>query len=146
MAVRIAFAAAGALAAALAASSAFAQDYGRGETVSYRTAANEEVTITAPPRGPARSSIGAPIRDVALSSTVAYDDLDLRTRGGAHALRERIRHTARDLCRQLDTRYPITAEGSPPCYRTALADAMVQADAAIDDARNADVDDGYDDR
>jgi UrcA family protein len=97
----------------------------------------EEVIVTAPrPRFEPRSEIGAPIENVSLSRDVRYDDLDLTTPEGARELRERIRFTAQQECRQLDTMYPIAADGSPPCYRTAVEDGMQQADEAIDRARN----------
>lgn len=95
---------------------------------------NEDVVITAP-RAQERSDLGAPVRDVAIQRAVSFHDLNLRTRSGANELRHRVRATAHELCRELDTRYPTTAEGSPPCYTTALKDAMYQADMAIADAR-----------
>ena len=99
----------------------------------------EEVIIQAPRyHGPSRSTIGAPIRDVGMSQPVRYDDLDLRTYDGVRELRERIRYTARTLCHKLDVAYPISVSDSPDCYRSAMADAMDQADAAIDRARGED--------
>lgn len=96
----------------------------------------EEVIIQAPRyHGPARSAIGAPIEDVSLSRPVRFDDLDLRTSWGAHALHNRISYTARTLCRRLDFEYPISTSDSPDCYRTAMAYAMEQADDAIARAR-----------
>jgi len=97
------------------------------------------VIVTAPPyHGPARdSATGAPIRDVALSQGVRFDDIDLRTRDGARELQARVRATARDLCRRLDVAYPISADGSPPCYRTAVEDGLAQADEAIEQARES---------
>lgn len=104
--------------------------------------ADEEVEVTAPPyyrrhHHPRRSAIGAPIVDVAMSSPVRFDDLDLTTRHGAQRLRLRVRETARDLCHRLDLAYPVSAADSPPCYRTALDEAMPQANAAIRQARYA---------
>jgi|HubBroStandDraft_3_1064219.scaffolds.fasta_scaffold264969_2 UrcA family protein len=139
---RLALMGATAFGLALAASSAQAQDYGPyGD--GYRSAPPpEEIIVTAPRHREERSDVtGAPIRDVALSQPVRFDDLDLRTDWGAHALEERIRTAAHAMCRQLDIRYPISADNSPPCYSTAVADAMDQADAAIAQAR-AENDDG----
>jgi len=97
----------------------------------------EEVIVRAPPYyGQQRSEIGAPIEDVSLSREVRFDDLDLGTVWGQDALRDRIRRTAMSLCQDLENRYPVTADGSPPCYRTAYDDAMDQAESAI---RNAHV-------
>ncbi len=100
---------------------------------------NENVEITVPHYGPQRSELGAPNVRVSLSRAVRYDDLDLRTRHGARVLRERIQLTARLLCRDLDERYPVTADDSPPCYKNAADDALYRADRAIADAR------GYED-
>lgn len=112
-----------------------AQQYSRyGEPVSYGTPADEEVEVIAP-RHHERSAIGAEIRDVALSQEVRFDDLDLRTAWGARALKARIRYTASNLCMKLDVRYPVSADNSPPCYATAVRNAMYEADEAISDAR-----------
>jgi UrcA family protein len=122
---------------ALAASAAPAQEYGgydHGPV--YYGSPSEEVIIEAPRyHQPERSTIGAPIEDVAMSRTIRFDDLDLQTAWGAHALRERIRYTARRLCNRMDFAYPISTSDSPPCYRTAFEDGMAQADAAIAEAR-----------
>lgn len=127
-----------ACASVFAASTAFAQDYGGyNQPVAYNNG-TEEVIVTAPPNyhTPSRSSVtGAPIEDVALSQGVRFDDLDLTTREGARELHDRVRETARKLCRRLDVAYPISADGSPPCYRTAVEGGLAQADAAIEQAR-----------
>ena len=59
-------------------------------------------------------------------------------------LRNRIRQTARTLCRQLNTMYPISADdvSTTPgpheqCYERAVGDAMEQADVAIEHERYA---------
>jgi UrcA family protein len=123
---------------ALAASSASAQDYDDSAPV-YQSSSTEEVIVAAPRHRIERSAIGAPIRDVALSRPVRFDDLDLTTDEGAYVLRERVRYTAQRLCRDLDSRYPITvAEDGPSCYQQALDDAMDQAETAIEDARGND--------
>jgi UrcA family protein len=127
---------ASALGLALAASSAGAQDY-NDSAPAYRSTSTEEVVVAAPRNRVERSgTTGAPIVDVALQRPVRFDDLDLRTEGGAHMLRERVRFTAQRLCRDLDRRYPITVSGGPSCYREAVDDAMEQAETAIDQARS----------
>ncbi len=123
---------------ALAASSASAQDYDDSAPV-YR-ASSEEVIVAAPRDRVERSTIGAPIRDVALSRPVRFDDLDLRSEQGAYVLRQRVRHTAERLCRDLDRRYPITVADGPSCYQQAVDDAVDQAETAIDQARDNDND------
>lgn len=122
---------------AFAATAAPAQEYNSyDQGPGYYGPPPEEVIIQAPRyRAPSRSTIGAPIENVAMSRAIRFDDLDLRTAWGAHALRERIRYTARTLCNRMDFAYPISTSDSPPCYRTALEDGMAQADAAIAAAR-----------
>jgi len=110
-----------------------AQDY---RDVSYGS--TEEVIVSAPRPSQERSSIGAPIRDVAISQQIRTDDLDLTTGYGARTLEHRVSRAARDLCRKLDVRYPVATSDSPPCYQTAYEDAMDQADAAIARARSQD--------
>lgn len=118
---------------------ASAQQYDRqydryGEPV-FGNSSDEEIVVTAPRYRP-RSEIGAPIRDVAISREVRFDDLDLRTASGAHELKLRIRDTANDLCQRLNIRYPVSYGNNPPCYQTSVHRAMYQADRAISDARN----------
>jgi len=107
-----------------------AQEY---RDVSYGS--TEEVIVTAPRPPQERGDYGAPIRDVALSSEIRFDDLDLTTGYGARTLQRRVSATARDLCRRLEVRYPVATSDSPPCYRTAYENAMDQADEAIAQAR-----------
>jgi UrcA family protein len=124
-------------AATLAASvPARAQSYG-AVTGDFASRQDEEVVVTAPRGGRERSEIGAPIRLVSLSRPVRAYDLDLATPEGAHALRERVRRTARVLCDRLQHDYPVTESNSPPCYSAAAADGLYQADALIRDARAA---------
>jgi UrcA family protein len=137
--------AASALGLALAASSANAQQYDQygnpapnyGPPPGYGPSYGppEEITVYGPRRHEERGDLGAPIEDVALQRAVRFDDLDLRTDWGARELRNRIEYTARVMCQRLDTMYPIKADDSPPCYRTAVDQAMYQADAAIGQAR-----------
>ena len=47
-----------------------------------------------------------------------------------------IRSTARTLCNKIDRMYPVSADNSPDCYRTAVNNAMDQAYDAIDRARS----------
>jgi len=83
-------------AASLAAFPAAAQDYGRYNDAPGAYSSTEEVIIQAPRyRGPQRSTIGAPIEDVALSAPVRFDDLDLTTDWGVRKLHTRIFVAAR---------------------------------------------------
>lgn len=115
---------------------AVAQDY--GYDTSYETS-GEDVVVTAPRYSPERSLIGAPYRYVSMSKGVYVGDLDLRSGYGIHVMRDRIRNTARRMCRQLDMRYPISAPDSPDCYTNAMNNAMYRANVAIAQVR------GYDD-
>jgi UrcA family protein len=119
-----------ACAACLFASSAtFAQGYAP-------PADNEQVIITAPHFFHQQPSLlNTPPENVSLSVPVRYGDLDLRTRAGAHELRDRIRVAADDVCRQLIYAYPTALDPDGGCYRDAVAFAMPRADAAIRDAR-----------
>ncbi len=118
---------------ALGAGSANAQDYGYGDP-GYRNAPeNYEVIV---PRPKPQSRYGAPYVNTSLSQEVYFDDLDLRTNRGARILRARVQLTARLLCRDLDERYPVTADDSPPCYQNAAYNALHAADLAIRDARS----------
>ena len=132
--------AASAFGLALAVSSANAQDYNPNYAPppGYGPASGppEEITVYGPRRHEQRGDLGAPIQDVAISQAVRFDDLDLRTEWGARELRHRIEYTARVMCQRLDTMYPIKADDSPPCYRTAVDQAMYQADSAISQARS----------
>jgi len=118
--------AAGAIALTLA-TSAWAQ---------YYAGPTEDVIVRAPHYGPQRSEIGAPIQNVSLSREVRFDDLDLRTVWGARVLRNRLRQTALNLCRQLDNQY-VTLDDNRSCYRAAYEDAMMQADDVIRSTRVA---------
>src|SRR5215469_1246615 len=74
-----------------------AQDY---RTVVYDDP-TEHVTVTAPRPPQDRSTIGAPIVDVALSREVRIDDLDLRTGYGVRVLERRVSAMAQALCHRL---------------------------------------------
>jgi UrcA family protein len=134
---------ASALGLIFAGSSAAAQDYGRygDQPRTYQGEPVETVIVPAPryyePNyyREERGRLNGDIVNVSLSSEVRFDDLDLRTRWGVDELRSRIRLSARDVCDQLERRYPVAADNSPPCYREAVEDAMDQADAAIARAR-----------
>jgi UrcA family protein len=131
--LRNALIAAGAL--ALSAVSVHAQDGSYNDDAAYRNAPDDTIEIIQHHYAPGRSELGTPYKLVSLSKPVRIDDLDLRTRRGVRILRNRIRLTARLLCRDLDERYPVTADNSPPCYSNAMQDAMYRANLAIADAR-----------
>lgn len=125
---------------AAVASPAVAQGFGPYADGSvYVSPARENVYVRAPRHPRERGFAGEPVEDLSISRAVRYDDLDLRTAWGAHALEERVLYTASRLCRQLNQFYPTTlylpTADSKPCYGTAAEEAMDQADAAIARAR-----------
>jgi UrcA family protein len=116
-----------------AAAPAFAQDYGP----------TEEVIVTAPPPAfqeeySGRQSLTMPPEKVSLSQRVRYDDLDLTTGQGAHELRRRVVHAAREVCGTLREAYPFhQLTSARRCYPEAVRNALVHANEAISDARES---------
>lgn len=96
---------------------------------------DEQIEVTAPRHHATTSIPGAEIRTVAASRQVRFDDLNLNSRYGARTLHNRIRATARTLCRELEFMHPVVIDNASDCYRDAVQDAMYQADAAIADSR-----------
>ena len=92
--------------------SANAQEYGSGYQYASYGSADEDVTVSVPRYAPQRSSLGAPYRYISMSKGVYIGDLNLRTHRGVSIMRDRISDTARNMCRQLNVRYPITAPNS----------------------------------
>src|ERR1700690_28635 len=115
-----------AAAVALASSSAQAQNY--GPPPGYRGgqgSPDENVYVTAPRFRGEQTPLNAPPGKVSLSTAVRYDDIDLRTRQGAHEFRLRVRDAARDMCAQLYDAYPFQQATGTSCYKTALQDALL---------------------
>ncbi|HEX3652638.1 MAG TPA: UrcA family protein [Rhizomicrobium sp.] len=119
-----------------AAAPASAQEYGYGPT--------EEVIVTAPPPAAfqeeysGRQSLTMPPEKVSLSQAVRYDDLDLTTGQGAHELRRRVVHAAREVCGTLREAYPFhQLTSARRCYPEAVRTALVHANEAINDARES---------
>lgn len=86
-----------------------------------------------------RGSTGAPIDVISVTHRVSYKDIDIATASGAKVLETRIETAAKAACKEIDTLYPLRtpAPGSPPCEKTAVDKAMVQARAAIAAAEKA---------
>jgi len=112
-----------------------AQDYRYGYQDAAYSTADEDVIVSVPRYAPQRSPLGAPYRYISMSKGVYVGDLDLRSRHDVRIMRDRISYTARNMCHQLNVRYPVTAPGSPGCYTTAMNDAMYRANIAIAEAR-----------
>jgi UrcA family protein len=113
---------------------AIAQESGDYGPARYQST-TEEITVTGPRYHQKRGEYGQPEKNIALSRAVRFDDLDLRTGRGAYMLRERVKMTARTLCRQIDTQYIVDDTQGDHCYRDAVEDALYHADRAIADAR-----------
>jgi UrcA family protein len=133
---------AGAAALALSAAPALAQDSGPYGDDSY-SGPPEEVTVTAPHFRSETAPLNAPLEKVSLSTHVPYSDLDLVSRGGARELRLRVREAARDVCGQLADAYPVYQLNGTSCFKTAVENGMVRANAAITTARQNARDDYY---
>ncbi len=132
--------AAGALALALSAGSAFAQD-DRPYDNSPRYDNDTETVEVYAYRHPPRTSRGGEIIHASYSAPVRADDLDLTTHRGARIFRARVMSKAHQLCETLDAHYPVSAnDDSGPvyessCYRNAVDRGLQDADAVIDHAR-----------
>jgi UrcA family protein len=133
---------AGAAALAFSAAPALAQDSGPYDDGSY-AGPPEEVTVTAPHFRSETVPLNAPLEKVSLSTHVPYSDLDLASRSGARELRLRVREAARDVCGQLADAYPVYQLNGASCFKTAVENGMVRANAAITTARQNARDDYY---
>ncbi len=117
---------AGAFGVALAASSASAQEY----------TGSENVQVNGQRFHAEGGRVNSPLEKISLSGVVRFDDLDLRTSAGAGELKWRIRDAARDICAHLAIAYPVYEATGTSCYKTAVENAVLRADAAIRDARD----------
>jgi UrcA family protein len=72
---------------------------------------------------------------VSLSTQVRYDDLNLLSWRGAYELRRRVSQAAWETCMRLAEAYPVYTLSGTSCYKSALENALLRADEAIDDAR-----------
>jgi UrcA family protein len=124
---------AGVFGAALAASSAGAQEY--GPPPGYQSGPPESVIIEAPRFHADSSRLNGPMESASLSNAVSYADLDLRTRYGARQLHRRVWEAAHDMCGQLADAYPVYQLNGTSCVKTAYENGIVRADAAISDVR-----------
>ena len=111
---------------------ALAQDY-PPDAVVYDNG-REQIIVTAP-RYSQRGYLGGEIRDIQMRREVRYDDLDLRTGWGSMTLKSRVKAAARSMCSTLDRMYPVATDDSPPCFQTAIDNAMPQVMGIIAHAR-----------
>jgi UrcA family protein len=115
-----------AIAGVLAASAVKAQPSRYYDNEPGYVTTSEDITVYARPRYHERSWNGAPIDTVRESRVVYARDLDLSTYWGSRTLRRRIQHAARDICQDLDFRYPVTVDSEDDCYSGAVHGAMRQ--------------------
>ena len=127
---------AGAFGLALAASQASAQDYGRYDGDAYQDSADIQVTAPRFHTHADGQRLNGPLEAVSLSTRVRYDDLNLRTWRGAHELKMRVRDAAQDTCTRIAEAYPVQQAWGTSCYKTALENGELRANAAIRDARD----------
>lgn len=98
---------------------------------------DESITVNAPRyHSSDNMRLNGPLERVSLSGVVHYDDLNLRTRRGAYALRMRVRDEAQEVCARIAEAYPVREAPGTSCYKDALNDGLVRANAAIRDARD----------
>jgi UrcA family protein len=117
----------------VAVSAASAQDYDRNGT----SDTTETIRVYAPHAlRVERQPHNGPVEKISLSRSVRYDDLDLRTRFGAHELRVRVGRAAADICSQLSDINRVPEQPGTSCYQSARQDALLRANAAIRDARS----------
>ena len=125
---------AGAIGMVIAASAAHSQD--REGPFGYDNRSTETIEVYGPRLRVERAPMNGPVERISLSRLVRFDDLDLRTASGVRELRLRIRDTAHDICAQLADAYPVPEASDTSRYRTALRNAQLRADEAINDARS----------
>lgn len=78
-----------------------------------------------------RSPRGVPVEQISITQHVSYADLDLATAAGAAALEKRVQTKADEICKKLDSFYPVVGAGTSDCAKQAVNDAMPSLHAAI---------------
>lgn len=121
---------------ALFAAPSFAQIYEPKQPV---YADSDDIIVTAPgvqhyDTG-RRTSSGAPIVTLTEQRVVETADLDLRYNADVRVLRRRIDATVADACRDVERETITPLDTNRDCVRTAMNDAMAQADDMIATAR-----------
>ena len=103
---------------------------------SAQTAAPQtpEVVVEAP-HVQATKEHGTPALSIVYK--INYADLNLGTHSGAVELEKRIKDSATKACAQLEKLYPDLKEPQPSCVKSAVKNAMAQANKAIAAAETA---------
>ena len=95
------------------------------------------ITVEAPAitqRAVGHNAAGTPLEQVTVTHRVSYADLNLTTHTGAAELKARVRHAAREACRQINDLYPMQRVNTDDCVARAVADSSRQVHEAIDAA------------
>jgi len=79
----------------------------------------------------AQTHYGVPVREITISSSVSYADLDLATPKGIKELEKRIRETATSSCKEMDVKFPVEGYGEADCIKHAVDGAMSEASKII---------------
>jgi len=96
----------------------------------------EELTVTAAREVTVgKTSTGVPIKEITVQSRVSYGDLNLTTDEGVQTLEARIQDAATSSCKDIVVQFPVQGSSDKECIRRAVKEAMVQAQAAIDEQR-----------
>jgi len=106
-----------------------------GASFAQQTA--EVVVEAARPQVTHSTANGFPIDVITIRHRVSYKDIDISTNAGAEVLQQRIKDAAKEACKDIDKLYPnvFVSSGVAVCEKAAIDDAMVQANAAIANAR-----------
>lgn len=114
------------------------------KAVSSKSGAHEVVTVTGPYTvsekvgSPWLTDDGLPTEVISVSRPVSYADLDLSRTADVMRFRHRIRVAAKDVCAELDRRFPPEAFMPTPnnhdCVGVTTRRALLAANRAIDAA------------
>jgi len=97
---------------------------------------DSDIQVTAPRFNLETTRANGPLEKVSLSTHVRYDDLDLRSWRGAMELKARVRDAAQDTCMRVGEAFPVYQQFGTNCYKTALENGEIRANAAIRAARD----------
>ena len=86
------------------------------------------ITVRAPHPYVRQPVTGAMVRLDQVSYVVSLSDLDLSTRRGALLAKSRIERAAKDVCQDVQDRYPQDEDVAGGCYGAAVRDALIQTE------------------
>lgn len=107
--------------------------------VSVSRSEHSAITVLAPRivSKPAPDGLGQ-VKTITASSVVNYDDLNLHSLNDRDKLKNRVKDAARQLCRKLDSIYPLASgtDEDYSCIRDAVDGAQPQVEAAFANDRS----------